>query len=208
MKKTFLLLISLFTTVTSFAHQFSCSNFYLDGFAGGNFVPSIEKHDVRCDFDSGYAMGAGLGYRFTPFFCLGTEVSYRENKIDGLKVEDVYLRVSGNLRSVSTMLNGLIEMPLLDGCIVPYCGLGLGHQWKDFQIKLQPIATQDGIYVFDRATFNFHGPAYQGIMGVNFIVLEKSRFGAEYRYLNHFHSDPGGHNTGNNTVSLKLTSYF
>lgn len=203
MKKSFLLLIALFTTVSSFAHQFSWSNFYLDGFGGVNFVRSLEENDVLIDFRTGYAMGGGVGYRLTPFFCLEGETAFRENKVDGLKVHDISLGACGNLQSVSAMFNGIFEQPVLEGCLIPYCGLGLGQQWERFKFKIDPIVTPEGVYVFKTFRENCRGPAYQGIVGLNFIVLSKSTIGAEYRYLNHFDSDPGSH-----TLAFKLTSYF
>lgn len=202
MKKIFLFLVSIFTTVGMFAEPFSFSNFYVDGFGGLNIVNSFEKKDVRVDLNSGYAIGSALGYRFSRFFRLEGEAAYRSNSFDQMVVRDVQLPASGSIKKVTVMGNGVIQVPLLENSLIPYVGAGLGERWDRERFNLDPITTDEGTFVFDKLKSTSHGLAYQGIAGLTFCVGQKIQAAVEYRYLD------GSDIQGNHTLGLNLKRYF
>jgi hypothetical protein len=202
MKKIFLFLISIFATASAFAEPFSFSNFYIDGFGGINFVNSFKERGVRVDLNSGYAVGGALGYRFSRFFRLEGEAAYRSNTFDQVVVKDMQFPASGGIKNMTAMANGLIEIPLLENTLIPYFGGGIGESWSRENFKLEPIATDEGTYVFDRSIKSSRGLAGQGIVGLIFSTGQKIQAAVEYRYLD------GSHIQGNHTIGLNLKRYF
>src|SRR5262245_49891142 len=107
MKKAFLFFITMCASTLS-AHPFEST--YVNGFAGINFVESLENPRGRVDWDSGYVLGASLGHRFSNCFRLEAEVAYRSNNFYQLIFDDIALPMTGRLRNVTVMANGLVEL--------------------------------------------------------------------------------------------------
>lgn len=109
---------------------------------------------------------------------------------------------SGSIKKVTAMANGIIQIPLLENSLIPYCEAGLGERWDREHFTLEPITTDEGTFVFDKLEARSHGFACQGIAGLTFCVGQKMQAAAEYRYLD------GSHIQGNHTVGLNLKRYF
>ncbi len=202
MKKLFLSLMCVFAVGSAFATPFSYSNVYVDGFAGLNFVNGYNRHGLQIDYNAGYAIGGSVGYALSPFVRIEGEGAYRENSIDELWIKGTRLSASGKIKKATLMANGFVNFPMIDEVFTPYVGLGLGGRWDRETLAIDPVATNEGIYVFDKAVFRSSGFAYQAIAGVTLFTGRKVETTAEYRFLN------GCDIQGNHTVNLTLKTYF
>jgi opacity protein-like surface antigen len=202
MKKTLLLLISLFASSHIFSTPFSFSNFYIDGFAGVNFINSRTDDNIHERYNVGYAVGGALGYSFSRHFRVEGEISYRRNTIDEFE-SDYYLSASGHIEKLAFMGNVLLDIPLCKACLIPYLGIGLGGSWDKTRFTFEPICTYgDCIYVFNSLSGTSWEFVCQGIAGLTFAVREKVCAAMEYRYLG------GPYLIGDHTLALNLKCYF
>ncbi len=92
------------------------------------------------------------------------------------------------------MANGIMEIPLLENTLIPYCGFGIGEKWDKARLTIKPIITSEGTVIFDEAKEDTQGFAYQFIVGATFMVGQKLQGALEYRYLD------GYDNHGNHTI--------
>lgn len=212
MRKSFLLLMSIFATTNAFAMPLAFSNFYIDGFGGANFVNSqkvivndlgsSDKLRMRLDLNTGYAVGGAIGYKFSRFIRLEAEAAYRANTYNQMVVEAVQIPISGGIKTVSAMVNGLIDLPFLCSSLTPYCGLGLGESWTHTNMTVEPIFTPEVVIIFDKLVMKNFSLAYQGIAGLSYDIGPKLQAAIEYRYLGGLNSDR------NHTLDIKLQRFF
>ena len=179
--------------------SYSCSRFYLDGFGGVNILNNYEGDYSRFDYNIGYALGGAFGYRFSRFYRIELEASYRNNAIDWIVINDIDFSVSGSAHNVAILGNLLFEMPILHHSLIPYVGGGIGRRWS--RQHALPWESQR-TYNFGRYICRGYGFAGQAIVGVVFGIYQKIQFAVEYRFLG------GPYMEGNNTVALNLKSYF
>ena len=145
---------------TAFAQGlFDSGQWYGKAFGGATW-PSGEDTNVRIggvtvaqpklDFDTGYVLGAALGYDYTSNFALELEYAYRNAGASG--------DFSGDASSNAFMLNALYKFNPMgaSGQIQPYIGGGLG------------VANLD-VHEDNLGSFKTNGDfAYQAIAGVSY----------------------------------------
>lgn len=147
--------------------------FYLKGFGGFTF-PTSDKTTVRApvgsasgtiDYDTGWALGAAVGYEITPSFAAELEYAYRR--------ADLKNDVSGDTNSNAVMLNGIYNFGSMGatGAWQPYVGAGLG--WANID-----VSTDD----FGSFTRN-DAFAYQLIGGVSYAVSPQLSLLGELRWF-------------------------
>lgn len=119
------------------AQGFGAGNWYVKGFGGATW-PSSEDVTLRgfgqnfrldLDYDTGYALGAALGYRYSPNVAFEVEYAYRRADFSGtLNVAGTRFREDGKTKSNSVMLNALYVFDGVgaSGAVQPYLGAGLG----------------------------------------------------------------------------------
>lgn len=196
MKKIFVFLVSIFATASAFA-----TPFYVDGFAGFNFVSSYKGDSARIDVQPGFVGGGAVGYRFSKFFRVEGEGAFRTNRFDQIVVEEGSFPASGYIRTTTALANGIIEIPL-SVAVVPYFGGGFGKRWFEGSFVIDPIDTPEGTYFFDTIEGTGHELVYQGLVGLIFCRGQKIQAAVEYRYLD------GRRMTTNHALNLNLKRYF
>jgi OOP family OmpA-OmpF porin len=145
----------------------------------GTGLPSttVHTHFINFDYDTGWAFLASVGYGITDRWRVELEGGYRSNDADRFELSPTsgstiitVTEPGGELREFSLMANVMYDMPLSERMSVTL-GAGLGADHADFQ---------DDRYGSDES-WNF---AYQGIVGLNYQVGERSQLFIRYRYLN------------------------
>lgn len=207
MKRIAGFLFILFTSLHSAKREenvdpFPYSRFYLDGFGGMNIHNSYERDHIRFDYNIGYALGGACGYRFSRFYKIELEASYRKNAIDRIVIDGIDFPVLGSAHDVTILGNFLFEMPILHHSLIPYVGGGIGRRWSHQHAKPDPSWESQRAYDFGKYICRGYGFAGQAIVGFVFGIYQKVQLAVEYRFLD------GPYMEGNNTVALNLKSYF
>lgn len=147
--------------------------FYLKGFGGFTF-PQSDKTTIDApigtatgtiDYDTGWALGAAVGYDITPNIAAELEYAYR--------TADLKNDVDGDTNSNAVMVNGIYKFNPMGttGAWQPYVGGGLG--WANID-----VATDDfGSYTRNDAF------AYQFIGGVSYRISPQLSLLGELRYF-------------------------
>lgn len=160
---------------------FGCGegNFYVGGFAGVNFLQSINKHHVDAKFKTGFAGGVSLGYEWQNNIRVEGEFAYRRNVLRSISFHDDDLDLHGTHLTVQTytaMGNLLYDFDLCSDW-TPYVGFGLGYAWNKVS-----ISNHHHHHDFNWSRKN-GGFAYQAIVGIGYKVFCETDIGLEYRYL-------------------------
>jgi outer membrane protein OmpA-like peptidoglycan-associated protein len=135
---------------------------------------SISGTATNVDFDTGYNIGAHVGYDFGAFRLEG-EVVYRNNDIDTMSAGGARLSgVSGSANSLAVMLNAYYDIEL-GWPVVPYVGAGIG--WA--QINSKARATGLGFTIDDDDS----KLAYQLIAGASWWLNPSLALTLDYRYF-------------------------
>ena len=100
------------------------------------------------------------------------------------------------------MASGILEIPLFDSAVIPYCGIGIGQSWDREHFGLEPVTIEGRVYFFDDYVERRQGLACHGIIGFIFSTGNKIQAGVEYRYLD------GSQTHVNHTLDLNLKRYF
>jgi len=153
---------------------------YLKGFGGATW-PQDQSGDVNdggsfltdgdASYDTGYALGAAVGYDYTPNFGLELEYAYRDadttTNLDGLG------DFGGSTNSNAVMLNALYKFDGMGagGAVQPYVGGGVG--WANMESDIDDI----GKFKRDNAL------AWQLIGGVGYAVNPSWDIIGEVRYF-------------------------
>ena len=161
------------------AQGFAASDFYLKGFGGATW-PQDQSGAVKdrtgkiadgdASYDTGYTLGAAVGYDFTPNFAFELEYAYRDadttTDIGGDKF-------GGTTNSNAVMLNALYKFTPMGaaGAVQPYVGGGLG--WANMESDIDDI----GSFKRDNAL------AWQLIGGVGYAVNPNWTLLGEVRYF-------------------------
>ena len=196
MKRIFLLFVLVFTTASAFA-----SNFYIDAFGGINFVHNIEENGDHLDFNTGYALGGSLGYRFSQYLRVEVEGAYRSNTADQMVIQNVQIPLSGSIQKATLMANGLVNIPFTQN-LSAYIGAGAGERWDREVFTVDPLTTADGVTFFPTFKSESQGFVCQGIAGIVFCTNQQMQLAAEYRYLD------GPSLQANHTLGLNLKRFF
>ncbi len=161
-------------------------SFYLKGF-GGFTWPSGEKNELQfsgqntgqsvdLDYDTGYVLGAAIGYNFTPNIGLEVEYAFRQADLKG--------QVSGDTRSNALMFNAIYKLNGMgaDGAFQPYFGAGIGGANIDVQADSDGSYDNGGLF------------AWQLIGGVGYRVTPDWTLMGEARWYNANSGDLEGPN--------------
>jgi opacity protein-like surface antigen len=147
---------------------------------GGWTIPQDQDFDLRdetsgvsvpngLDFDSGYALGAAVGFTYSPNVAIEAEYTYRKSEADWKETDN---EDSGDVVSNAFMLNAFYKF-VPDGSASPfrpYVGAGLGV--GDFSVK------QDDLKLESDYSF-----AYQAMLGLSYEVSLQGSLFAEVRYF-------------------------
>jgi opacity protein-like surface antigen len=157
----------------------SAQSYYVKGF-GGWTIP--QDHDFQLNdkvdgvsrdsglnFDTGYALGAAVGYDFSPTLAIEGEYVYRDADA---RVTNIGNDDKGSTTSNAWMVNALYKFQPLGatGAFHPYAGAGIGL--ADLSVK-DVGQTLDSDYKF----------AYQIIGGVGYDVTPQIQLFGETRYF-------------------------
>lgn len=156
------------------AQGYSTSNVYAKGF-GGFTLPSGDDASVygpdstseyyKLDYDTGYTIGAAIGYSIRPDIAVELEYGYRN--------ADSKSSINGHTSSNAVMANAIYKFGGMDatGKITPYVGAGLG--WANVD-----VATNDYGSFTRNSAFG-----YQFIGGVSYAATPKMDLLGEVRYF-------------------------
>jgi outer membrane autotransporter protein len=189
MKKQLGLLATLLAFAVPTAIQ-AQEGFYAGGFAGVNFLDVRSKHHNHLNTDTGYALGAQLGYKYCDFRLEG-EVAYRNNGLDNVRVSGQKFNAHGHVNTWSFMANGYYDLPV-DWVVTPYVGAGIGFD------------TTHGHSRVASAKFRIRENrfAWQAMAGVNYDLTDDVVVNLEYK----FHS--GQKDVYDHAVVLGAKRYF
>lgn len=157
----------------------SAQSYYLKGF-GGWTVPQNNDFQLNdrvtgdsissgLDYDSGYVLGAAVGYEVNPNVALEFEYTYRNS--------DATLKNTGGLdgevQSNAFMANAIYKFNGIgpNGAFKPYVGAGIGT--ADQKYEPDGLGSLDGDYNF----------AYQFITGIAYDVNPSWTLNGEVRYF-------------------------
>ena len=153
---------------------------YVGAFGGLNFLmeADVEVGGATvgsAEFDSGYAAGGIVGYRFLDDFRAELELSYRSNDIDTLFTAPA----RGDATNLAAMVNGYYDFPDIASrwstTIRPYLGGGIGAAqvaWNDVAIGATPVTDDDEV-IF----------AFQAGAGVGFGITDSITLSIDYRFF-------------------------
>ncbi|WP_156441995.1 outer membrane beta-barrel protein, partial [Blastomonas sp. CCH7-E1] len=163
------------------------------GVEGGAMIVEDIEFDVGAlnnativDSDTGYDVGAVVGYDFGPFR-LEAEVSYREADLTDVQTQVGISRGAaptaigrfasvGSANALAFMVNGLIDFGPDDG-LQGFVGGGVGVARTDFNGSTQPGT---GPYIDDSDT----GFAWQVLAGIRAPISDSWDVGLKYRFFN------------------------
>ena len=197
--------VALMTFVPALSQACDCTNWYLKGFAGLNFLTFQEKSNAELEADVGYALGGSVGYSFPKLVRLEGEFTYRSNDLDKLILKDdgasLLLDLDGRLSSFSYMGNVLYDLPV-NWKVVPYVGVGFGgrQQWSHLSVVAFK-GTPDDMYIKGKS----NNAAYQLIGGLNLALFGSLDTGIEYRFLDSITNPNKAHN---HTLALTCQKKF
>jgi opacity protein-like surface antigen len=145
--------------------------------------PGLPFQDsIVTDADTGYRLGAALGFAFNRYFSAEAEFSYDTNDIKSLSSGVLLpigpLAASGTARFYSGMANAYLSLPA--GAWRPYLGAGIGEARVKADdigfVAIPQIRTTDSDTAF----------AWQLMAGLGYQISPNLELGARYRY---FHTD-------------------
>lgn len=198
------------------AQGFGGGNWYGKGFGGFTF-PSSEDANIRqgndrtgeqvkFNYDTGYTLGASVGYLYTPNVALELEYAYRKADATGRVTESgstVLKDNGGDTTANSLMFNALYLFDAMgpNAAWQPYVGAGIGGANVDTEM-FGDTWSADNVF------------AYQFIGGVGYEVAPNWTLFGEARYFGTQNSDydtrddfnfDGGFSTVDLLVGAKLS---
>ena len=195
MTKRLALLASTAIVTAALAAPADAGNFYVKMFGGANWVAdtgftAISPTDVSDTMnwsiggDTGWVVGGAIGYDLNEImrgWSTELEVSYRENKRDGVWASSNNLASpTGTLdfdhTSLAVMANAWYEFPIAG--VAPYIGGGIGWARSTFKGVYDVTSGTDAAFNFENKGF-----AWQLGAGVNFPVKPGVTVGLGYRYF-------------------------
>jgi len=122
-------------------------------------------------FDDGFVVNGAVGYQWGNIRGEG-EIGYRRNDLDRFNNLG---KGNGDANAVHFMANGYWDF-IPAGKIDPYVGVGIGVARVDYS----DLSDAAGATVLDQTDTQF---AYQGIVGVRYLMAPQWDVGVEYRYF-------------------------
>ena len=127
--------------------------------------------ETKGEFDNGFVVNGALGYQWGHLRAEG-ELGYRRNSLDKFSTLG---SGDGHATSFDLMANGYYDF-LPYSKLDPYIGVGVGVA----RVNYTNLAGAGTGVVLDDSDTQF---AYQGIVGVRYLVAPQWDLGAEYRYF-------------------------
>ncbi len=191
MRKHFLYLTLLLATLfvpsvgKAFAFDGCCGGGcgWLDGvyvgvLGGANWLQNDHHRRRDTKFDTGYAVGGSIGYKFCNDFRIEEEVIYRNNQ--QRRHHGLFGSSSRHHRhSVSWMTNFLYDIDLC-WCVKPYVGVGLGADWDKRDHRSGSSSDEESGSGRNHHRAHF---AVQGIAGVLYPLCDCIDLSLDYHYL-------------------------
>ena len=101
---------------------------YVSVTAGATFLADADFEDsgdtIEAEFDTGYNLGAALGYDFGRGRIEG-EIAYRSNEIDKFTYQGVSVAADGDYSALSFMVNGYLDFKN-QSVVTPFITAGIG----------------------------------------------------------------------------------
>ncbi len=133
---------------------------YLKLFGGANWSPDLSLNGVKRQTDTGYNLGAALGWNLTPNFALEGELFYDRS---GYKT----VAPAADISSLGLMVNGIYTFET-GSAFKPYVGAGIGYSKLGYHTA-----------AFDRKDWAF---TWQAMAGARVAINEKVELFGEYRF--------------------------
>lgn len=131
-------------------------------------------YNLDADFDWGWMGSGAIGYDYGNFIRNEIELSYRDNDMDSLQAT---AGATGHAKALGIMYNLLFDVNVFGPEFTPYIGGGLGMIRLDIESNpLGTSAVSDSDWV----------PAYQGIIGAEYLLDPNLSLFGDYRYMQSF----------------------
>jgi opacity protein-like surface antigen len=153
---------------------------YIGLIGGLNF---FDINHTNAKFDPGYYLGSAIGYKFSNSVRLEAEASYQRSEIKSARSNTSAKKLRdlcGHMRSWSYMVNLLLDFDL-NLPFIPYFGAGLGYSKNNG--NWSGHSTSFFTHINTKVISKRHGCAWQGIIGIKYLICEKLEVGIDYRYF-------------------------
>src|SRR3954452_22525479 len=151
--------------------------------------PGAPTLDLTLKAEKGWLACVAGGDQWPSGLALEGEVTYRENRLDKVKILGGHIDLGGDEHSWALMTNAYYNLHT-GTAFTPYVGGGIGAAFLTISAKPQGAAD------FNDSETRF---AYQAIAGVSYALTERVSLGIEYRYFAttdpSYSDNPGGGGT-------------
>ncbi len=130
--------------------------------------------DSRLKYKSAYALSTELGYSFRPVR-FGVEYLYSRGRLRDIYIGNTLLRSTSHSSMHAGLFNAYYDAFGLSPYLIPYVGVGLG--FARFNANVGTSVSSSQVH-FDNTVF-----AYQGILGVRYMMCRHLDLAVDYRYL-------------------------
>ena len=184
MKNTLLAVAAATTLVFTATYANADANsWYLGVFGGVNWMDGDDStfiiHDSDIEFETGYAVGGALGYKFENNIRTEVEFAYRDNKAEKFEYDDFpgsSLDLDGRIRISSIMANAWYDFDITQK-LKGHVGGGMGVA----SVNAKELGTKKvfgGLSIIDGDDTVF---AYQGGAGLSYPVGKSVDMTLDYR---------------------------
>ncbi len=138
--------------------------------------PNLAGTVLEVESDTGFSVGAAVGYGFSNNFRLEGEISYQSNDVDKINYLGLSASTTGDSTALTFLLNGYYDFKN-NSPLTPFITGGLGYskvELNDFNVPgsgLPNINEDDNVF------------AYQVGVGLAYEMIEKATFDIGYRYF-------------------------
>ncbi|MCG8640760.1 MAG: porin family protein [Desulfobacterales bacterium] len=138
--------------------------------------PNLAGTVLEVESDTGFSVGAAVGYGFSNNFRLEGEISYQSNDVDKISFLGLSTSTTGDSTALTFLLNGYYDFKN-NSPLTPFITGGLGYskvELNDFNLPgsgLPNINEDDNVF------------AYQVGVGLAYEMTEKATFDIGYRYF-------------------------
>ena len=138
--------------------------------------PNLAGTVLEVESDTGFSVGAAVGYGFSNNFRLEGEISYQSNDVDKINYLGLSASTTGDSTALTFLLNGYYDFKN-NSPLTPFITGGLGYskvELNDFNVPgsgLPNINEDDNVF------------AYQVGGGLAYEMTEKATFDIGYRYF-------------------------
>jgi opacity protein-like surface antigen len=151
----------------------TANNFYVRVDGGGSFPTGSDLDH----FDASGVVGAGVGFRFLPFFRTDVTVSYRPSYSG--KTTDLGLLEQSEVKNLSGFVNAYFDLPT-GTPFTPYIGAGIGAARNE----VGTTTFTDGVDTLAIAGATRTSLAYQAMAGFSYPIFLGVALDVSYHYLN------------------------